>query len=296
LPDAIIVAPRPGCAYAVAVRRAFAILLGLAAIAAAVLAYAYAEARRLPVVRRATIALADWPDAAAPITTVLISDIHIGSSAMDAERLGRIVAQVDALHPNLVLIAGDFVFGHDPRAAGRNATALTGALRRLRPRLGTVAVLGNHDLWTGQAAVRAALEEAGVRVLQNEAVARGPLAIAGVADLFTHQADVGATWRRLRPLRGARIVLTHSPDLEQTLPAGTAPLLAGHTHCGQVVLPLIGVIDWVARLRFSCGLYRDKGRSVVVTGGLGTSGVPFRLGAPPDLWLLTLGPPGTRGR
>ena len=93
-------------------------------------------------------------------------------------------------------------------------------------------------------------------------------------------------------------MLTHTPDTTALLPRGsTALVMAGHTHCGQAVLPLIGpVVINSPKLgrtlydpRFRCGAVRDGDRLVVVTGGIGAS-LPLRYGAPPDLWLLTLGP------
>jgi predicted MPP superfamily phosphohydrolase len=68
-------------------------------------------------------------------------------------------------------------------------------------------------------------------------------------------------------------------------------VLAGHTHCGQIVLPLYGAIETGSKYgnRYLCGVIREHGRAVVVTGGIGTSLLPFRFGAPPDWWLVTLG-------
>ncbi|WP_375398551.1 metallophosphoesterase [uncultured Sphingomonas sp.] len=258
----------------------------------AILTYAFAEARHDPVVRTARIALPGWPAGAAPVRMVLISDIHIGTAAMDAARLDRIVMQIDALRPDLVLIAGDFIFGHDPRGAERLGPAMVAPLSRLRARLGVVAVMGNHDNWTGAATVRAQLASAGIIVLENQAIVRGPLALGGVGDDFSGHADLPATLAALRRLPGARVLLTHSPDLAPMLPDDTTLLLAGHTHCGQVVLPLFGPLSEVSRYgnRFRCGLIVEGSHIIVVTGGLGASGVSLRLGAPPDLWLLTLGP------
>jgi predicted MPP superfamily phosphohydrolase len=276
--------------------RRIAILLPavVAVLVAGLLIYAHLEARRAPLIRRATVALSDWPAGAPPLRVMLLSDIHMGNSTMDAERLGRIVEGVNALHPDLVLIAGDFVAGHAPHSAESQAAALKMELARLRSRLGVVAVFGNHDHWTGQAQVSAALAEAGVTTLQNDAVERGPLAIAGVADAHTHQQNIAATWARLRPLPGARIVLTHAPEVVRELPRDATLVLAGHTHCNQVVLPLVRPLRPSRRHPYVCGLYHDAGRTIVVTGGLGTSVAPLRLGAPPDEWLLTLGPVGGR--
>ena len=257
-----------------------------------VLYYAHEEARRDPVVRTAAIRLPGWPAKAKPVRAVLISDIHIGSTAMDARRLARIANQINALHPDIVLIAGDMIFGHDPTGAAKLGGGLIAPLSRLRAPLGVVAVLGNHDHWTGATVVRDDLKRAGITVLENQAIMRGPLAIAGIDDDFSHHADLPGTLARLRALRGARIVLTHSPDIAPSLPGDTPLMLAGHTHCGQVVLPFYGPISDVTRYqgRYRCGIRVEGKRAVIVSAGLGTSGPPLRLGAPPDLWLLTLGP------
>jgi predicted MPP superfamily phosphohydrolase len=256
------------------------------------MAYSFAEARREPVVRTATVALPDWPAGAPPIRAILLSDIHIGGGAMDAARLDRIVTRINALQPDMVLIAGDFIYGHVPDSAGALGEAMVVPLSRLRAPLGVIAALGNHDHWTGPAAVRAQLRRAGVTLVENGAVARGPLAIGGVGDDFTGHADLPATLAAMRKLPGARVILTHSPDVAPALPERISLLLAGHTHCGQVVLPLLGPVAEVSRYgaRYRCGVRREGDRTVVVTAGLGTSRGPFRLNAPPDLWLLTLGP------
>ena len=270
------------------------LLTAFALCAAAVVAlavYAYAEARRDPVVREASISLPGWPEGVAPVRVVLISDVHIGTVAMGPERLTRIVAQINALKPDLVLIAGDFILGHAKDSAARIGTTMVAPLAGLKPRLGTIAAIGNHDHWTGGAAVRRLLTQAGITVVENGAVQRGPLAIGVAGDDFSDHTDLPATLRAMQGLAGARIMLTHSPDIAPNLPADMPLLLAGHTHCGQVVLPFYGPISDVTRYgpRYRCGVRREPGRTVVTTAGLGTSGAPFRLGAPPDLWLLTLG-------
>lgn len=265
---------------------------GAVAIACIVAAIGYYEARSTPVVRRATVALPDWPAAAPPVTIALIADIHMASATMDEARLARIVAEVNGLHPDLVLLAGDFVEGSGRREAARALPILARQLGKLRPRLGSIAVLGNHDYWTDPSAVTAMLRAAGITVLANQAAERGPLAIGGAGDVFTRHADVPQTVAAMRRLPGARILLTHSPDAVHALPADVHLLLAGHTHCGQIVLPVIGAPIDVADPRYRCGLIRDPGRATIVTAGVGTSDVPLRLGAPPDIWLIRLAPTG----
>jgi uncharacterized protein len=257
---------------------------------AAVLAYAFAEARRDPVMRTTTIGLDRWPAVAAPITVALLSDVHIGNATMDAARLDRIVGQVNAMHPDLVLITGDFVAGDLPSRA--NAEAFAVPLSHLRAPLGTVAVLGNHD-WSGDLpAIRRSLARAHVTLLDNAATVRGPLALGGVSDYSTHHDDIPATTAALNPLPGARVILEHTPDIAAVLAPDLGLVLAGHTHCGQVSFPLIGapVVPSHLGKRYLCGRIDEPHRTVIVTAGLGTSGVPFRLNVPPDWWLLRLGP------
>jgi len=268
------------------------ILLGLGVAGAGALAgYSFFEARRDPVVRQARVALPDWPQGAAPLRVVLISDVHIGTPAMDGARLARIVAQINALHPDLVVIAGDFIFGHVPGSAGRLGAPMVAPLKALSAPLGVVAVLGNHDHWTGGETVRGLLEQAGVTVVENKAIRRGVLVLGLLGDDFSHHADLPATLAAMDALAGPRLMLTHSPDIAPKLPARIPLLLAGHTHCGQVMIPFHGPVSDVSRYgaRYRCGVRIEGGRTVITTAGLGTSGGPFRLGAPPDLWLVTVG-------
>jgi predicted MPP superfamily phosphohydrolase len=258
-------------------------------LAACLYIFARAEARRDPVVRTATLSLPNWPAGAKPVRAVLISDIHIGSAAMVAARLARIVDRIDALKPDIVFIAGDMINGSRPNSAATIGAAMVAPLSRLKAPLGVIAMLGNHDNWTGAAAVRDEFRRAGITVLENQAIVRGPLAVGVVGDRFSGKADLPATLTALAPLTGGRVFLTHSPSIVPLLPDGSV-LLAGHTHCGQV-----RIFGWSPGRqpydkRFRCGIIRDGTRTVVVTAGLGTSGPPVRLGVPPDLWLLTLGP------
>jgi predicted MPP superfamily phosphohydrolase len=272
-------------------RRLILLVTAVGVAGALLLAYAYAEALRDPVVRRAAVALPRWPAGAKPVRAVLISDIHIGSAAMDERRLDRIVTQINALKPDIVLIAGDFIFGHEAGNAARFSPGLVAPLARLRAPLGVIGVEGNHDFWTGSAVLRARLAAAHVTMLDNRAVVRGPLVIGGVSDEYTGHAKMGVTAAEMRSLPGAPLTLTHSPDLAPALTGETPLMLAGHTHCGQVVLPYYGPVNPVSRLaRYRCGIVREAARTVVVTAGLGTSAGPLRLNAPPDLWVLTLGP------
>lgn len=268
-------------------------LIGLAVLAGAVLVLlhvGYRNARADPVVRRAVFALPGWPAGQRPVSVVLLSDVHAGDLAVDTGRLTRVVAQVDALRPDLILIAGDFLTRHDPIDAA-TATAALAPLKGLHAPLGVLAVPGNHDHWTGLAAVRSALAAAQIPVFANQVVRRGPLVIGAVDDAFSGHAELPRVVAVLRRVPEPRLVLTHSPDIAAQLPPDVPLLLAGHTHCGQVVLPFFGspADGRYYNPRYRCGIVRRGGQAIVVSGGIGGS-LPLRLGAPPDLWLLTLRP------
>ena len=90
---------------------------------------------------------------------------------------------------------------------------------------------------------------------------------------------------------GASVVLTHSPDVVPELPRAFALVLAGHTHCGQVSLPLLGppMTSSDYGQRYACGVIRENGRTILVSAGLGVSLLPIRFGKKPDWWMVTIG-------
>ena len=260
-------------------------------LVAVMLGWAFIEARSEPVVRYATLGMADWPAGAAPIRVALISDLHVGSASTDPARIARLVTRVDALRPDLILLAGDFLAGKDP-VGPATTRRLLAPLARLRAPLGVFAVLGNHDHATGAATVGGALAGLGVTLLSNEAVRIGPLAFGGLDDPVTEHGRAVPVIEKLRGMAGARMLMAHSPQNAGSLPPDIHLMLAGHTHCGQIVLPLIGALaNQLRHDPYRCGLVRDRGRVTIVTAGVGTSELPLRLGAPPDFWILTLGPP-----
>ena len=123
--------------------------------------------------------------------------------------------------------------------------------------------------------------------------------LAGVSDAVSDHDRIAETLDAARKLRGPVVVLSHPPDIAKGLPADAPLVLAGHTHCGQVVLPLLGPLPersphkrgtLLYDKRYRCGVIHDPGRTVIVTAGLGAGTALIRFGAPPDFWLVTLGP------
>lgn len=267
-------------------------LIALLMIAIALPGWGYWQATRDPIVRHARIAMADWPEGARPVRAVLMSDLHVAGPDMPPARLARIVDQVNALKPDIVFIAGDMVSDKTLGMRRYRVDVAVAPLKGLTAPLGAIAVLGNHDHWRDTEAFRREVPKTGVTLLSNQAVRRGPLVIGGVDDRISRHADLAATWRAMDALPGPRVVLTHSPDIVPALPGPVGLVLAGHTHCGQIRLPVFGRITTASNYgeRFACGVIRDGGQRLIVTAGLGTSIIPLRFGVPPDLWLIELGP------
>ncbi len=250
------------------------------------------NARAEPIVRTATVSVENWPDDSQPLRILLISDTHVAGPDMPPERLRAILSRLNRLKPDLVLLAGDFHSGKRTATRLYDAAELTAPFSALRAQLGVYAVAGNHDYWAGHGPILAGLRKARVRVLRNEAVRRGPLIVGGVDDEVTGHDNLAATYAAMDALgTGPRLLLTHSPDIVPDLPAPVDAVLAGHTHCGQIDLPLFGAISYASDYddRFACGEIDDRGQKVFVGAGLGTSILPLRYGVPPDVWLITLG-------
>ena len=269
--------------------RLFLILAGAGLL---LLLFCYWTAVSDPVVRNARIPVAGWPAGTPPLRLLLISDIHVGGPDMPPARLARIVEQINGLGSDLVLIAGDFITDRQVATRHYSLAEAVAPLAALAPKIGTFAVLGNHDHWRDAAEARVRLSAAGVIVLDNEAVQAGPLAIGGLDDAYTAHADVTRTVGQLRALPGARLLISHSPDPFPAVPRDVALMVAGHTHCGQIRLPLIGAVSTMSDYgdRYACGRIEEGGKVLVVSAGVGTSILPLRLLAGPDLWLIELRP------
>jgi predicted MPP superfamily phosphohydrolase len=237
-----------------------------------------------------------------PLRIGVISDTHVSSPHVDAARMRAIVGRMNALKPDIVVLLGDYVGSHEPadaRSAAERAEILAGveAFRGLKAPLGVYGILGNHDWWYDGWAVERAMRKAGVTMLVNGSVpverAGRLFHVAGVESLSsTRQRPWMLMALRDVPPQEPVIVLMHEPDSFAQVPNGVALSLAGHSHCGQVRLPFVGalVLPSPGSRRWPCGLY-DDGRKLYVTGGVGTSVLPVRFLARPEIALITLSPP-----
>ncbi len=264
---------------------------GLAVLAMGLLVFMFLSARADPVVRTLRYDAPSWPKSAPPMRLVLLTDVHAAPLITPPARLGRIVDQINRQHPDIVLIGGDFL-GRDMSRNGDAAIAQALApLRALRASRGVIAVMGNHDQGHEARAIRASLLRSGVTILDNSAMREGPLAIGGVNDAQTGRADLTATVAAMDRLGGTPVLLTHSPDVFPRTPPRIGLVLAGHTHCGQISPPLIGPVVVPSRYgrRYACGVIANGGQRLVVSAGIGTTALPLRLNAPPDIWVIDVG-------
>jgi predicted MPP superfamily phosphohydrolase len=234
-----------------------------------------------------------WPSTLDGFRIAVLTDLHTGSPRNGRSALRRVVAETNAARPDLVVILGDLVIHGVLFGRFVPPEDVTEELRGLRAPYGVVSVLGNHDWWLDGERVRRALDHAGLRPLENDAVrldVRGQsLWVAGLADLWTRPVDVGRALQRVPPMEPV-IVLSHNPDVFPWIPAHVSLTLAGHTHGGQVALPLLGrpVVPSRYGQRFAQGVVREDGRTLFVGSGLGTSILPVRFRVPPEIAVVTL--------
>jgi len=219
---------------------------------------------------------------------VHLTDLHHGRQ-VPLELVSRAVAAANAAEPDLVVLTGDYVTG-----SARYASGCAGEMTRLRAPHGSIAVLGNHDFWSDAEIVSEALAGAGVRVLGNESLVlnRGEdrLALVGVEDLWAGDADPEAAVAGLEP-GIPRLMLTHNPDLIQELPdLNIALALAGHTHGGQIGVPVLRGLTVPSRYgsKYASGLVQGPTTRVYVCRGIGTVGLPVRIFCRPEVAVLTL--------
>ena len=242
---------------------------------------------------RVDMRVSGWPHTQRPLRVIFLADFHAGSHAQDVSRYADIVAEANILRPDIVGLGGDYV-NRIAFAGGRVPPETTAAvLAGLSAPLGVFAVLGNHDWSYDGEAVAAALEGVGIRVLEDKAVPvefeGSTIHVVGIADERTRDPDVRGTMARLPPGAPA-LVLAHDPASFADLPSGPYVMLSGHTHGGQIRLPFVGplVNMSAAPMAWTYGHVVTADRQLYVTSGLGTSGIPVRIGIAPEIVLAEI--------
>jgi predicted MPP superfamily phosphohydrolase len=273
--------------------------------------YACAVEPLLLAVTHYKVAPARWPGGL-KLKIAALADIHACEPWMSAERVAQIAAQTNRLGADLIVLLGDYAANHRYVTQPVAAEEWSAALSDLRAPLGVHAVMGNHDWWDDRAAQRngrgpvigrRALEKNGIPVYENDAVRLKkdgqPFWLAGLGDQLALRG--GKRWGRRftmgvddLPATLAKVtddapvlLLAHEPDVFPTVPARISLTLSGHTHGGQVRLfGYAPVVPSRYGNRYAYGHVVEEGRHLVVSGGLGCSTVPLRLGMPPEIMVV----------
>jgi predicted MPP superfamily phosphohydrolase len=223
---------------------------------------------------------------------VQISDLHMGGW-MNSERLQQVVDLVIAQKPDGVVITGDFLIGYDFDDAARQAIEdLIDGLGRLTATVPTFAVLGNHDYWINAEAVRRMLHTVRIADLTNRVFTLtrdgSHLHLCGVDDVWDGDVRLNDVLAQLTG-DGAAILLAHEPDFADTsAESGRFDLqLSGHTHGGQIVLPLLGPprLPYLGR-KYPSGLYQVGEMFQYTNRGVGMARLPIRINCPPEITLF----------
>jgi len=237
-------------------------------------------------VTRRRIRLARLPKAFEGFRIAQLSDIHI-SPFMPADQIRRCVTITNQLKPDLVVMTGDYL-SWDPAAQGEVVQALAG----LRAPYGVFGSLGNHESITEtEESVTGLFVAQGIRILRQE---RAPIRLGGdTLNLIgddDSQADLKAVERLVMP-GTVNILLNHNPnDFDHAVELGIDLMLAGHTHGGQLSLEFLHRGLCLIRLEtpYVSGWYEKSGGQLYVNRGIGTTVLPMRLGARPEITMLEL--------
>ncbi len=235
------------------------------------------------------------------LSIAVIADPHANEPYMTAAHMERIVDKANALKPDLVVLLGDYEASH--RFVTKIVpSAVWGSLwAQCKAPLGVYSILGNHDWWSHIGRIRGALLKAKIPVLENDAIRlthRGrPFWLAGLGDQIAYihgpgrfggVDDLPGTLAKVTD-NAPVILLAHEPDIFVNVPNRVSLTLAGHTHGGQIRLFGWSPIVPSQYKRFAYGHIVENGRHMIVSGGLGCSVAPVRLGVPPEIVMVRLG-------
>ena len=235
----------------------------------------------------------EWPEASNGFSVLFVSDIHYGK-LLSRDQFDRMAGAIAAMDSDCVLLGGDF--GEDPEDSPKCIDLLAPILRGRR----VIAVPGNHDLRGGiyKVKLEAAVKDAGWEMPVNACVPlTGGAVLAGLDDFREGEPDAEAVMRKARGFPFV-LLLCHNPDARADMARPFYHLaLCGHTHGGQVTLfgrPVFS--SSIYRERYLTGWKRENGADILISNGIGTSLLPVRIGATPQVIRIVFrnGPAGHR--
>jgi predicted MPP superfamily phosphohydrolase len=282
------------------------LLLGAAGLATlvgpATAAYAGIEAAQFLQVTRYRLTPPGWR-AGHRLSITVIADLHAGGPNMGLARIRNIVDVANLQRSDLVVLLGDYFATHHFITEIVAPDAWAGELARLQAPLGVYAVLGNHDWWNNVDNTRRAFADVKIPVLENDALLLrqpgGRVWLTGLGDQLAHKLgphryrgvdDLAGTLKRV-DTEDPVILLAHEPDIFPKVPDRVALTLCGHTHGGQIRIPFLWehFVPSIYGARYAYGHIIEDGRHLIVSGGLGTSSIPARLGVRPEILRIEIG-------
>lgn len=246
------------------------------------------------IVERHSITLPHLPLSADGVTMAILSDIHAGAF-IEPKHVALYVHTIMHAKPDVILLPGDFI-----TAFADELTQYISTLAQLSAPLGTYAVLGNHDYFNGAAPIlHRMLAQAGIQLLDDEVVEICGIELFGISDRRRTAIERAAQKEMVVPIANrlsqsaCPLVMVHRPFIFDALAMLNPRVItiAGHTHGGQVAIELRGSEPVaINRLftRYIRGWYRSGSAVMYITRGVGTIGLPIRIGAPPEITLITL--------
>ena len=242
-------------------------------------------------VREIDVPLTGLPDDLDGLRLLHLSDIHLSAFLSEAE-LSRVIDACNELRPQFAVVTGDLISAH-----GDPIDACIRQLARLKSDAGVMGCMGNHERFARlEDYTAAAAARVGIPFLRGESRALR----FGTATMHLAGVDYQPIFQKANYLRGAErllapgefnVLLSHNPDVFPVAARqGYNLMLAGHTHGGQVSVEILDQAINPARFLtpYVYGLYRQGNAAAYVTRGIGTIGIPARIGAPPEISLLRL--------
>ena len=220
------------------------------------------------------------------IKIVLASDFHIKPN--QEKRLVKIIKTINSQNPDIVLSTGDYVSGHTDKST-MEPEKIAQELSKVKSKYGFYTTLGNHDGWYGVGEVEKYLENNGIKVLNNENVKLNikgkEFYIVGIEDMSTGDADL---YKAIGTIDKPAILLTQTPDIFPKVPKSVNITLAGHTHGGQIRIPLFGPIFTASSYhdKYAKGLIIEKDKKLITTIGIGVSILPIRFNCVPEIVVI----------
>ncbi|MCB0393515.1 MAG: metallophosphoesterase [Bdellovibrionales bacterium] len=240
-----------------------------------------------------SISVPDLQEVLSGYKIAVIADLHTGSPYNSVDKLDEVVKKTNEENPDLILLVGDLVIQGVVGGTFVAPSVIAEHLKTLRAKDGVYGVLGNHDWWHDPIEIQEAMEGVGIPMLDENVrlIERGNKSfwLLGIGDYWQGKHNPKKTLRSVvdeRPI----IAFTHNPDVFPEIPPRIPLTFAGHTHGGQVYIPLIGrpIVPSKFGQKYAIGHHVENGKHLFVSPGVGTSIIPVRFLVPPEVSIITI--------